>query len=517
MSKKRSILIAVLLVFCLVAFGCSQNGTSGQEPSEKLSPKHGGTLRIAIDTTTALDPTFLTTSGDNQAASMWNDYLVFCDEEGRPDPERSLAESWDYDEAEKAWTFKLRKGILFHDGKEMTSRDVKYTFDRLRDPDVGAKTVDLFSNIVDITAPDEYTVVFKLKETNPEFLLDLADRGILDADNADLKTKANGVGPFMVESYNPEDRIVLKRNPNYWRKDADGNPLPYLDGLELIVIPDKTAALEALRSGQIDFMYEPPSESLGLFEKEPDLTLYTKPSATHYLIRMRADVAPFNDVRVRQALKLATDRQEMLEAAFDGFGVIGLDTPISPAYGDYYLDAPEPKRDVEKAKQLLAEAGYADGLKLTIYSPEVRPNSAIAVIWKEQMSDIGVDVDIQLVPSDIYYVNWLDYELGITDWGSRTHPGVYLQQAYVTGARWNETHWSDSELDDLAAKLATEMDYDKRIEMYHRVQEIFMERGPIIVPAFKHSAWASNKDVKGVKPHIVEVAVDFSDVYLEKE
>ncbi|HHY40180.1 MAG TPA: ABC transporter substrate-binding protein [Syntrophaceticus sp.] len=517
MSKKCSVLIAVLLVFCLVSFGCSPKDQAGNETGDKLSPKHGGILRIAIDATTTLDPTFLTTSGDNQAASMWNDYLVFCDEQGRPDPERSLAESWEYDEAEKAWTFKLRKGVLFHDGKEMTSRDVKFTFDRLRDPDVGAKTVDLFSNIVDITTPDEYTVVFKLKETNPEFLLDLADRAILDADNPDLKTKANGVGPFIIESYNPEDRIVLKRNPNYWRKDADGNPLPYLDGLELIVIPDKTAALEALRSGQVDFMYEPPSESLALFEKEPDLTLYTKPSATHYPIRMRADVAPFNDVRVRQALKLATDRQEMLEAAFDGFGVIGLDTPISPAYGDYYLDAPAPKRDVEKAKQLLAEAGYADGLKLTIYSPEVRPHSAMAVIWKEQLSEIGVDLDIQLVPSDIYYVNWLDYELGITDWGTRAHPGVFLQQAYITGARWNETHWSDSELDDLAAKIATEMDYNKRIEMYHRVQEIFMERGPIIVPAFKHSAWASRKDVKGVKPHIIEVSVDFSTVYLERE
>jgi len=158
MSKKCSILIAVLLIFSLLAFGCSQNDTSGNESGEKLSPKHGGTLRIAIDTTTALDPTFLTTSGDNQAASMWNDYLVFCGEDGRPDPERSLAESWEYDEAEKAWTFKLRKGVLFHDGKEMTSRDVKFTFDRLRDPDVGAKTVDLFSNIAEITTPDEYTV-----------------------------------------------------------------------------------------------------------------------------------------------------------------------------------------------------------------------------------------------------------------------------------------------------------------------------------------------------------------------
>lgn len=153
MKKRLTILVAVLLLFSFALFACSSNDP-GEGSGEALSPKHGGTLRIAIDTTTALDPTFLTTSGDNQAAAMWNDYLVFCDEDGRPDPERSLAESWDYDEGEKAWTFKLRDNVLFHDGKEMTSRDVKYTFDRLRDPDVGAKTVDLFSNIVDITTPD---------------------------------------------------------------------------------------------------------------------------------------------------------------------------------------------------------------------------------------------------------------------------------------------------------------------------------------------------------------------------
>lgn len=516
MTKRWSIFIAVLLVLSFAMFSCSSNDAENKD-AEQLSAKHGGTLRIAIDTTTALDPTFLTTSGDNQAASMWNDYLVFCDEDGRPDEDRSLAESWDYEEAENSWTFKLRENVVFHDGKQMTSRDVKYTFDRLRDPDVGAKTVDLFSNIVDITTPDDYTVVFELKETNPEFLLDLADRGIIDADNTDLDTNANGVGAFMVESFSPEDRMVLTRNPNYWREDDEGNPLPYLDGLELIVIPDKASALDALRGGQVDFIYEPPSESLEIFETEPDLVLYTKPSATHYPIRMRTDVAPFDDVRVRQALKLGTERKGILEAAFDGFGVIGMDTPISPAYGDYYLDADEPEYNVEKAKKLLAEAGYADGLKLTIHSPEARPNSAIAVIWKEQMKEIGVDVDIQLVPADIYYVNWLDYDLGITDWGARTHPGIFLQQAYITGALWNETHWSDSELDDVAAKIAVEMDYDKRVELYHKAQEIFMERGPIIVPAFKHSAWAASKDVKGIKEHIVEVSIDFRSVYLERQ
>lgn len=510
--KKYGILVALVLVFSLLLISCTpktpDNGSEG--------PEQGGTLRIAVGTTTTMDLSFLTTAGDSQVASMWKDDLVFCGEDGRPDIDRSIAESWEYDESEKTWTFKLRENVYFHDGKKMTSRDVKYTFDRLRDPDVGTKTVDLFSNIIDITTPDDYTVLMKLKETNPEFLLDLADRGIMDADNADPETVANGIGPFMIESFSPEDRVSLVRNPKYWRTDAEGNQLPYLDRIELIVIPDSAAVLEALRGGQIDFAYGVTPESRSLVEDDPNLVLYKGPSGTHHVIRMRADVAPFDNVLVRQALKLGTDRQEILAAAYEGHGVLGKDTPISPAHKAYYLDLPEPKRDVERAKELLAEAGYPDGLKITMHSIESRPHSAIAVIWKEQMAGIGVDVDIQLVPEDTYYVNWLEYDLGITDWGGRVNPSIILQQAYITGALWNETHWVDPEMDDLVDEIITEVDFDKRVKAYHRVQEIFAERGPIIVSAFQESTWAAQKNVIGIVPHLVEVAIDFSSVYLNK-
>lgn len=511
MLRRYGILFVLVLVVSLLLISCTP-----EAPDNGSDAQQGGTLKIAIGTASTLDLAFLTTAGDNQVATMWKDDLVFCGEDGRPDIDRSVAESWEYDEDEKVWTFKLRENVLFHDGKKMTSRDVKYTFDRLRDPEVGTKTVDLFSNIVDITTPDDYTVLFKLKETNPEFLLDLADRGIMDADNTEPETVANGIGPFMIESFSPEDRVSLVRNPNYWRVDAEGNQLPYLDRLELIVITDRAAVLEALRGGQIDFAYGIPPESHEIVEEDPNLILIKGPSATHHVIRMRTDVAPFDNVLVRQALKLGTDREEILEAAYEGHGVVGRDTPISPAHEAYYLDIPVPKRDVKKAKQLLAEAGYPNGLDITMNSIESRPHSAIAVIWKEQMAEIGVNVDIKLVPEDIYYVDWLEYDLGITDWGGRINPCIILQQAYISDALWNETHWVDPEMDELVGDIMKEMDFDKRVEAYHKVQEIFIERGPIIVPAFSESAWVANKDVKGVKGHFVEIAVDFSSVYLDR-
>ena len=148
---------------------------------------------------------------------------------------------------------------------------------------------------------------------------------------------------------------------------------------------------------------------------------------------------------------------------------------------------PEPTRDVAKAKQLLADAGYADGLKVTLTAQQISPVPAIATILKEQLAEAGINVDIQLVPSDVYYGAdnlWLEADFAITDWGSRAYPQPYLDLAYVCNAKWNESHWCDKELDDLSKQAAVEMDRAKRAELYQKIQQIFIDRGPIIVPFF---------------------------------
>jgi peptide/nickel transport system substrate-binding protein len=511
--KRFSVLVIVLLLgMALISCGTGDTGDNNNEGTVD------NTLRIAIGPPSGLDPSFASTPGDYVSLRLWNEFLVFIDEEGQPDVNRSLAEKWEVDETGTVWTFKLREGVLFHDGKEMTSKDVKFTFDRLRDPEIGATTVSLYSNIKDITTPDEYTVVFELEKINPVFLLDLAEEQahILDADNPDFNTNHNGLGPFMVEKYIPEDRMILTRNPNYWRKDAEGNSLPYLDRVELIVTTDVSAQVEALRGGQLDFIYNLPVEYWSILEEDPNLEIYTKPGNTHHVIRMRSDVPPFDNVLVRQALKLGTDYDAIVKVAYEGNAVTGRNTPVGPGYGDYYLDVPKIERDVEKAKQLLAEAGYADGLNLTLVSEDSPPNSTIAVLWKEQMQEIGVNVDIQLTSTENYYNDWLNLDLGITSWGARSHPMLYLQLAYVTGAPWNETHWSDSELDKLVNELATELDHDQRVRLYHEIQEIFMERAPVIIPAFRNSSWVANKNLQGIKPHYNQEAIDLTELRFVK-
>ena len=509
----------IALLFILFLISCTMEESSVEG---KISDKHGGILRSAYYAPTNFDPAFLNTTADIQVARQWLDFLVYIGADNQPDINRSLAESWKVDEAGTSWTFELRRGVLFHDGKEFTSRDVKFTFDRLRDPDIGATTVTMYANIQDITTPDDHTVVFDLKEPNPDFLKELGYRYalIVDADNEDFDTNWNGTGPFMIEHYEPEDSLFFKRNPDYWMTDEDGHPLPYLEGIEIIFLDSPAAQVEALRKEEIDYLIDISFESVPDLQNEPKIEVYKKTSNTKYVIRMRSDRPPADDVHVRQALKAGTDRGAILEAATGGLGVTGRDTPIGPVYGDYYLDVPELTREVDRARELLAEAGYEDGLEITLFTQETSPVPDIAATWKEQMSDIGVEVDIRLVSPEVYFydgLTWMDVNFGITQWGFRHSPQPYLDLAYKCGAEWNESHWCDEEIDELAELAAREMDHQERVRLYHEIQEIFIERGPIIVPFFINNLWAAHERVKGLQPVGTLVTdMDLRSVYIEE-
>lgn len=496
--------------------------TAMPETAKAAVGTYGGTLRHAYFAPSNLDPAFLSSITDDEIARQWGDFLVYVDEELRPDPNRSLAEKWEVSADGLTWTFNLRQGIKFHNGEEMTAKDVKFTFDRLRNKDVGAATVALYENVVDITTPDNYTVVFKLTKPNPDFLTDLGDYHTVIVWNGtkDFQKEHIGTGAFVVESYSPEDRMVFKRNPNYWRKDADGNQLPYLDGMEFIFMSEPSAQVEALRGGQVDYLIYLPTEYVKPLSEDPNVVVYQKPSNTHYVVHMRSDQKPFDDVRVRQAFRLAIDRKAILDSAAEGLGVTGRDTPIGPAYADYYLDVPELPRDLTKAKQLLSDAGYADGLKVTLVAQQLSPVPAMATILKEQLAEAGVDVEIQLVPSDVYYGAdnlWLTAPFAITDWGARAAPQNYLDLAYTCNAKWNESHWCDKEVDDLSTQAASEGDRAKRAELYKKIQQIMIDRGPVLIPFFSNSLWAASSKLKGIVPTgYLGTAVDLSRVYFEK-
>lgn len=537
-SRSAGILLAAIVILSMLLSACAppaapqtqattapaQPTAAPAEPTQApaASAKYGGVLKHAYFAPTNLDPAFFSSVADDEIGRQWADFLVYTGEENAPDPNRSLAEKWTTSSDGLTWTFTLRQGIKFSNGEALTSKDVKAVFDRLRDEKVGAATVPLYANVAEITAPDAATVAFTLKKSNPDFLLDLGDYHALITWSGikDPKTELIGTGPFIVDKYLPEDRLTFKRNPNYWMKDAEGNQLPYLDGMEFIFMAEASAQVEALRGGQVDFLIYLPTEFVKTLRADQNIQVLAKPSNTAFILRMRSDKKPFDDVKVRQAFKAATDNAAILAGAFEGLGAIGHNTPFGPGYGDFYLQATDPARDVAKAKQLLTDAGYKDGLKITLTAQQISPVPAMATILKEQWAEAGIDAEIQLVPSDVYYGAdnmWLEADLAITDWGSRSYPQPYLDLAYVCGAKWNESHWCDKELDDLSKQAAVELDRAKRADLYKQIQQIFIDRGSIIVPFFANNLWGASAKLKGLNPtSYLGTALDLRTVYFEK-
>ncbi|MDR1309452.1 MAG: ABC transporter substrate-binding protein [Deltaproteobacteria bacterium] len=465
--------------------------------------KPGGTFRVGIEASTNLDPGFITNPPDMLIIFQAYEHLVDIDP-ATYNPVPGLAASWESTDG-KTWTFKIRDQAKFWDGTPVTSKDVAWTFNRLRDPEVGTPSVSLYANVADIKTPDDQTVVFELKETNPEFPADCGEHhaGIIPDGVTNPTEKHLSSGAYYIKEYYPEDRVIMAKNPHFNRKAADGSDLGKFEEIHFIFSPDIPGQVEALRGGDLDFVGMLPFEVVEAIENDPNTKLILGDENEQMVIHMRVDgdrVA--KDVRVRQALKLGTNLDDIIAAVRPGLAVPGNTTPVGPPYRDYYLDR-KPVFDPAKAKALLAEAGYPDGFEIRFMVPTWGQNSQIATVWAQQMAQIGVKVNINMIPSDQFYSdapdNWLECDFGVGPWGTRATPVVYYNLAYVTGAPWNGCHWSDPEFDELVGQINMEMDKAKRIELYKKSQEIFIDRGPSIAVYVQKASAASSVKVENLQ------------------
>jgi len=503
-NRQPGVLVAIWIIFILLLQACSQPATQpaqvqtspgtgstviSTESAVHPSPGRSGTLRVAMQPIVQTDPAQISSDSEVLVASHVYDYLVDVDPTSKIVPR--LAKSWQISTDGLTYTFGLAEGVVFHDGSPFTAKDVVWTFNRLRDPASGFPTVDLYSNIESIAASGDLQVTFKLKQPNPFFLYDLSDNhALILKEGTTDPTKFNGTGPFIVSNYSPEDRIELKPNENYWIKDE-----PRLAGLQVIFFNDDTAMVAALRGGQVDLVMRLATPLFEGLKSDNNISLFSIPSNKFDVVRLRADRAPGNDPRVIQALKLATDRDVLFKLIQQGYGAVGRDSPIGPMYSAYYSDqTPIPARDVTAAKNLLVEAGYSNGLNLTLYTPDTENRPDLAVALKDQWAAAGINVDVKVEPESVYYGDngWLEVNLGITGWGSRPYPQFYLDVMLVCDAKWNESHFCDPEFDKLAKTAGTTLDEDERIKDYQEIQRILIERGPIIVPYFSATNAAIN-------------------------
>jgi peptide/nickel transport system substrate-binding protein len=427
-----------------------------------------------------IDPATLSSDPEVFVANHVYDYLVDVTAGNSIAPR--LATEWKVSDDGLQYVFTLASGAAFHDGSALTAKDVVWTFDRLRNPDSGYPTASLYSNIAKIEATGDLEVTFTLTQPNPFFLFDLSDNHalIVKTDTQDF-SKFNGTGPFKVVEYSPEDRIVMEANQDYFLEGQ-----PKLTGLEVIFFNDQTAMVDALKSGDVDLTMAFSTDLYTSLKDFPGITRLETPTNMFDVVRLRSDRAPGNNPLVIQAMKLALDRQAVHQLVMPGYGEIGRDSPIGPMYTQYFEALDLPAKDATKARDLLTQAGYPDGLKLDLHTPDTGNRPQLAVVLKDQWAEAGIDVNVMVEPESVYYGDngWMEVDLGITGWGSRPYPQFYLDMMLACDAEWNESHFCDSEFDELTKTASTTLDEAARVDAYRQIQGILLDRGPIIIPYF---------------------------------
>lgn len=473
------LLISIIALMAMLQ-ACAREPGGTTEPGTDQGQQ--GELRIALQPIVQTDPAFISSDPEILIANSLFDYLVDITPQNTIAPR--LARKWTVSEDGRNYVFALIEDATFHDGTLFTADDVVWTFNRLRDPEVDSPTKDLYSNIDSIEASGKFEVTFTLKESNPFFLYDLSDNHalILKANTAEPGSDFMGTGPFKLVSYSPEDRLVVEANEDYF---VPGRPK--LEGIEFIFFNDQTAQVEALRGGQVDLVMLISADLFNTLKDETGVIPLEAATNSFDLVRLRADHPPGDDPQLMQALRLATDRQAIFDLVLQGYGAMGKDTPIGPMYSQYFSkDLQVPERDVAAAKALLEEAGYPGGIDLELHTPDTGNRPNLAVVLKDQWSEAGINVEVVVEPESVYYADdgWLAVDLGITGWGSRPYPQFYLETMLVCDAIWNESHFCDSEFDNLANLAGTTLNEDDRVEAYDQIQALLVDRGPILIPYF---------------------------------
>ncbi len=466
------------------------------------------TLRVAWLTPATLDPR--SASGDAEIAVLnaVYDYLIETDAAANLVPR--LAASWDLSDDGLTYTLQIRDDATWHDGSAVTVDDVLWTIQWHQDSE--STVASLLSSVESVAAGEGNSLVVSLSEPNPDFLYNLTDNKfvILKADSENIGEAFNGSGPFILEEMIPGDRAILSANANYW------GGAPAIDRLEFIYFDDQQAGIAAVQGGSADGILRMDNPSFLAFSGDVNFNAVDIPTSGHHLARIRADRAPGNDVRVRQAFKLATDRQAIWERVQLGFGALGKDSPIGPAFGQYFLaDAEPPARDTEAAAALLAEAGYSDGLDMTLHVPNSGSWPDLAQALAAQWEPAGIRVEIQLEDENSYWVeDWMQVDLGVTGWGARPTAQLYLDLAYHSEAPWNESHYSDARVDELIELARSSFDEAERTAAYHEIQQILLDTGPVVVPYFFAQFMVLAGHVSGVALHPFAGRTNFNNASL---
>lgn len=501
--KKLLTLILCLAMVLTVFVGCSSTPATEEGASasgdaaqgEAADSEYKDTLVYALNTDVqSLDPQIQNDTTSEQVVKMLYNTLLKFEDDGTVVGD--LAESWSVSEDKLTWTFNLKQGVKFHNGKELTSADVKATFDRALNAEAGGlRTTEIIKMFTAVEAPDPYTVT--ITTDGPygpmESLMCNMSLGIMDADyieqyGLDLGTSVegeNGTGPFKVVSWERDQEIVVERFDDYFGTPAKLKTVVYT------VIPEAASRVIALETGEVDVIDKPTNEDLERLEADTEnFTVLRRPTISQRLFRFGCNDPIISNTKVRQAIVYAIDRQAIIDALFAGSAYPST-APLAPVtFG--YSDLGEIEQDLELAKSLLAEAGYPDGFDTKIVTTERYQNGIeLAEIISQQLAEIGINAEIEVWEWSALSASWngitadeFDQPIFIMGAGpSMRDADGGLRGLYTTSETGlndrNYGFYSNAEVDALIEQGMQETDQQKRVEIYKEAMEILYREDPV--------------------------------------
>lgn len=474
-------------------------GLAGKPTWAQETPVRGGVLVLGIGGGSTTDDVDIRKLNDwvpvNQAYMLMNG-LVEIDANNHATPE--LFESWTAAEGAVEWTFKVRQGVTFHNGKTLTADDIIYSLN-LHRGDTTSAARSIAEAFKDVAKVSDSEVKITLASGNADLPYVLSDYHFLVVPDG-FTDWANpvGTGPFVYESYEPGVRSRFTRNESYWKPGCAN-----VDAVEVIVINDISARTNALMSGQVHAINSLDFKTVDLLRQNPNLQIVQSAGGQHFTFLMDCTQTPFTDNNVRMAVKFAVDRQQLLDTALRGYGRLGNDHPIPSTDRFYNSELPQRPYDPEKAKFYLKEAGL-DALAITLSSSDAAFSGAVdaAAIYRTSAAAAGVDVTVDRQPADGYWDNvWMKKPFAMSYWGGRPTADQMLTIAYQSTSAQNDTHWVNEKFDALLIEARALLDDEKRKAIYWTLQEMISNEGGAMIPMFGDYLDGASLKVKGVTPH----------------
>ena len=487
---------------------------AGGTPKSVIAParaQSNATVRISMRVGTLENPATYSWVYDSNVARQVCDYLTRTDSENITHP--ILLENWEASDDLKTWTLNLKQGVNWSNGDELTSEHVAWNLKRWADPAVGSSVLGLIQGYLmnaegtalwdpkAIEQVDDYTIRLNCREAQlavPEHLFHYPALILHPSENGVFGVGAIGTGAYSMTEYQVGRKVVLKRRDDYW-----GNPAA-IETIEFIDHGDDAATeVAALSSGQVHGLYEGSTQQYAALQKMPHVQIHQVATAQTGVARMQPQHKPWDDARVRKAMRMALDTEKLLQIAHLGLGLPGEHHHVCEVHPEY-AKVEFMKQDIEGAKALLAEAGHPNGLDTEIFckgDPEWEPIAvqAMAQMWQE----IGVRVKISVLPSTQYWEIWNKptAPFAFTTWTHRPLGVMALGLAYRTGVPWNESFYSNPEFDAMLTKAEGILDVDERRKVMVDLQNIMLEDGPACIPLWRAWFTAMDKRLKGYEAH----------------